>query len=154
MVTENGDSNSGLSGTVSRRTFLDLIVQGSLAVTFIGILSAVASYIWPPRSARSAGAAAEMDAGSVEDIAMGKAKKVAYKEGTLVIRTSGGFVALSAICTHLGCMLNWDEDKQVIVCPCHGALFDVKGNVLAGPAPKPLPEYKLTIANNRIYVGG
>ena len=46
--------------------------------------------------------------------------------------------ALSATCTHLGCQVRWDADATKFRCPCHGGVFDVQGNVVEGPPPRPL----------------
>lgn len=56
-----------------------------------------------------------------------------------VIGTSGGVYAMTAICTHLGCITRYLSDQNIIACPCHGSRFDIEGNVLHGPAPRPLP---------------
>jgi Rieske Fe-S protein len=48
---------------------------------------------------------------------------------------------LSNKCTHLGCNVNWNADKQEYVCPCHDAQFDINGKVLGGPPPRPLNAY-------------
>ncbi len=71
-----------------------------------------------------------------------------YPEGTVrfnrefrayVIGGSGGIYAVSAVCTHLGCITRYLSDEGVIACPCHGSRFDIEGNVVHGPAPRPLP---------------
>jgi len=56
-----------------------------------------------------------------------------------IVRDYEGVRAISAICTHLGCVLKWIEDE--FHCPCHGSRFDPTGRVLSGPAPSPLPWY-------------
>ena len=56
-----------------------------------------------------------------------------------VVRTAEGFFALSAICTHLGCMTAYKPDLGIIACPCHGSKFNKDGVKIAGPAPRPLP---------------
>jgi cytochrome b6-f complex iron-sulfur subunit len=63
-------------------------------------------------------------------------------------------VAFSAVCTHLGCIVKWDEKKQQIFCPCHAGVFDVKGNVVSGPPPKPLPPIPVAVVNGKIILGG
>jgi rieske iron-sulfur protein len=66
-----------------------------------------------------------------------------------------GVLAYSALCTHLGCVLNsWDKEKQLLVCPCHEASFDVlqKGKVVSGPAPRSLPILPLKFENNKLMV--
>lgn len=56
-----------------------------------------------------------------------------------LIHTKEGFFALSAICTHLGCMTAWKPELGIIACPCHGSKFNRDGVKIAGPAPRPLP---------------
>ncbi len=56
-----------------------------------------------------------------------------------VIGAPAGVYALSAVCTHLGCIARFKSDERVIACPCHGSRFDLEGNVVHGPAPRPLP---------------
>ncbi len=61
-----------------------------------------------------------------------------------VIGTSNGVYALSAVCTHLGCITRYKSDEKLIACPCHGSRFDLEGNVTNGPAPRPLPWLDVT----------
>jgi cytochrome b6-f complex iron-sulfur subunit len=56
-----------------------------------------------------------------------------------VIGAAAGVYALSAVCTHLGCMTRFRSDDRVIACPCHGSRFDLEGNVVHGPAGRALP---------------
>lgn len=55
-----------------------------------------------------------------------------------VIHRQDGFRALSSVCTHLGCITRFQPGERIIVCPCHGSRFDLDGEVLAGPAARPL----------------
>jgi cytochrome b6-f complex iron-sulfur subunit len=55
-----------------------------------------------------------------------------------VARFQDGFRALSSVCTHLGCITRYRPDEKTIACPCHGSRFDLAGEVLNGPAPRPL----------------
>jgi cytochrome b6-f complex iron-sulfur subunit len=68
----------------------------------------------------------------------------------VVARDAGGVYAMSAVCTHAGCLL--DESSQTIAaglsCPCHGSTFDGDGNVTRGPARVPLQHYAVTIASD------
>ena len=64
-----------------------------------------------------------------------------------------GLRIVSAICTYMGCTPKWVEANNRWECPCHGSVFDIRGNVIAGPAPKPLPWYKVTIGSDgRLFV--
>lgn len=83
-----------------------------------------------------------------------KALRVSYGDmPVLIINAGGQFRAFSAFCTHLGCILNWDENDKKIKCPCHGAIFDINGNLLCGPPPKPLQSIPVKIEGKEIYIG-
>src|SRR3989337_1842210 len=114
---------------ISRRSFLDYLIQGVLGFSILAVIGSVLKYVWPPR-ANGTGGESRVEIGSEEDFPIGKGKVVKGAGGkpTIVVRTAAGFSALSAICTHLGCIVEWQEDKQQIFCPCHGAAFDIKGN--------------------------
>ncbi len=71
----------------------------------------------------------------------------------MVIRTSQtAVVALSAICTHAGCSMNFDSSQNLLVCPCHGSQFNESGDVVTGPARRPVKVYSATLANNIVTV--
>ncbi len=61
-----------------------------------------------------------------------------------IIRDHEGTRAVSAVCSHLGCVLKRSESE--FQCPCHGSRFDDMGHVLSGPAPSPLPWFKVDLA--------
>jgi cytochrome b6-f complex iron-sulfur subunit len=70
----------------------------------------------------------------------------------------GYFYALSAVCTHLGCIVEWKEagipehPEGVIACPCHGSVFSKTGDVIRGPAPRSLDRFKLYLEDDRVIV--
>lgn len=68
--------------------------------------------------------------------------------GIFVVRAQEGFYALSAVCTHLGCLSTWKADAGVIACPCHGSTFRRDGATIAGPAPSPLPWLKMWLSDD------
>ncbi|MBI5042533.1 MAG: ubiquinol-cytochrome c reductase iron-sulfur subunit [Nitrospirae bacterium] len=68
-----------------------------------------------------------------------------------VVRGKDGFEGIriiSSVCTHMNCTPKWVGAKNQWECPCHGSIFNLKGEVTAGPAPKPLPWYKTTLASD------
>lgn len=70
----------------------------------------------------------------------------------LVRLEDGGFLALSLRCTHLGCSINWEEDKKRFICPCHASAFEINGNVQNPPAPSALDYFPVTIQSGRVMV--
>jgi cytochrome b6-f complex iron-sulfur subunit len=71
----------------------------------------------------------------------------------IVINTAEGVKAYSAICTHLGCIVTWDETAKVIVCPCHDGRFNpATGAVVSGPPPAPLATLTIAIDGKDIYI--
>ncbi len=64
------------------------------------------------------------------------------------------FVAMSNICTHLGCRVRWVADQGEFFCPCHNGVFDKTGKVVSGPPPRPLDRFEVKIENNDLYILG
>ncbi len=65
-----------------------------------------------------------------------------------VVHAREGFYALSAVCTHLGCLTAWKPEINTIACPCHGSKFTPEGVKIAGPAPKPLPWLRMWLSDD------
>ena len=55
-------------------------------------------------------------------------------------------------CTHLGCTVPWREDEGQFHCPCHNSIFNTRGEVLSGPAPRPLDLFAIEIVDNQVIV--
>ena len=91
-------------------------------------------------------------AGPVEQFSPGTV--TAFQQGKfyLVRLTEGGFLALDRSCTHLGCTVPWDDERQRFVCPCHASSFSLTGEVLSPPAPRPLDRYPVRIENQIVKV--
>lgn len=58
----------------------------------------------------------------------------------------------NAACTHLGCLVTWDQNEHIFHCPCHGAVFDDKGQAVKGPVNAPLKKIDFEIKNNTIVI--
>ena len=61
-------------------------------------------------------------------------------------------IAISAGCTHLGCIVTWDEDQHIFKCPCHDARYDAEGNVLSGPPPAPLKRHPARVEDGKVFL--
>ncbi len=118
------------------------IVAGELA-------GGVLAFLWPRR--RRGKEEKIFIAGKVSDFKIGEVVDF-RREKTFVVRLEGGFLAISSICTHLHCIVNWNELTKRFECPCHGAKFNEEGEVLAGPPPRPLDLHKLEIAAGNVVI--
>ncbi len=85
---------------------------------------------------------------------IGDAKFIRFlgKPAILVRPNEQEVFAISAICTHLGCVVKWKENQGEFVCPCHGGVFDTKGNVKSGPPPGGLPAYPVRIEDEYVVI--
>jgi menaquinol-cytochrome c reductase iron-sulfur subunit len=61
-------------------------------------------------------------------------------------------VVYSPLCPHLGCGYHWNDSEQKFICPCHISVFDIEGNVLSGPAPRPLDRLPIKEERGRLHV--
>ncbi len=77
----------------------------------------------------------------------------ASNDTIIIVRVSDTqVIALSAICTHAGCIVDYNASAQRIDCNCHGSEFGEDGHVIRGPARQPLRVYQATLANNIITI--
>ncbi|MFQ6040045.1 MAG: ubiquinol-cytochrome c reductase iron-sulfur subunit [Candidatus Poribacteria bacterium] len=139
---------------VTRRRFLDIFIGGAFITSAFAVITSTIAYVLPPK--RSEGASGgKTEVAPVDKLSPGTAIKTFHQGKPIIVGQTqqGRYFALSAICTHLGCIVDWDKPTQLIKCPCHAAVFDTYGTVLAGPAPKPLPSYSVNTIAGKIYVG-
>jgi cytochrome b6-f complex iron-sulfur subunit len=67
--------------------------------------------------------------------------------GLYIVHSPEGIYAMSAVCTHLGCLTAWKEELGIVACPCHGSKFNRDGTKIEGPAPRPLPWLRAWISD-------
>ena len=144
-----------LDEPVSRRGFLKYAVLGFAGLaTAAGVVAPIIAYLWPPKQATGAGGG-RVAVAATADLPVGKGAVYSVNnKPVIVIHTKDGYHALSAVCTHLGCIVFWSEQKAVIACPCHAGFFTVNGDVISGPPPAPLAVYRVQVEADQIYVEG
>ncbi|MBW6509338.1 MAG: Rieske (2Fe-2S) protein [Desulfuromonadales bacterium] len=88
-------------------------------------------------------------------VAIGGAHFFAFQGRPAVVLQprAGEFVALSAVCTHLGCIVKWIDESQEFLCPCHAGRFAPSGQVLGGPPPRALDTYPVILDGDDILIG-
>ena len=148
--------NGEVDQHVSRRGFIKYGLLGLTGVaTAVGVAIPIVSYLWPPEQSAGAGGG-RVAVASTADLppGTGNVYSVANKPVLVIHTAEGEYVALDATCTHLGCILFWNVERGVIACPCHEAYFNTNGDVISGPPPAPLAEYRVQVDGDQIYVEG
>lgn len=136
-----------------RRNFLKVLWYGLGLVALGELLMVCLSFLRPTALKPAAGASGRLiDAGTTDSYAPGTVTVFVAGRFYLVCHESGGFLALSGQCTHLGCAVPWDDEQKKFICPCHASQFDLLGNVISSPAPRALDLFAVTIVNNTIKV--
>lgn len=136
---------------ISRRSFLDWLIRGGLLTTLAGMVVPALAYLWPVTRRGPIGGLVEV--GKEEEVPVWDAKKVIVGgSALLLVRTPNAFKAFSAVCTHLGCLVQWENSRKEIACPCHAGFFDLEGKVIAGPPPQPLKTYPVSVIDGKIMV--
>ena len=62
------------------------------------------------------------------------------------------YVAMSNICTHLGCRVRWLAEQERFFCPCHNGVFGKDGSVISGPPPRPLDRFETTVRDGVLFI--
>jgi cytochrome b6-f complex iron-sulfur subunit len=126
---------------------------GGLGLAAVGELAWIGlSFITPRKRSASSGSTEILVVGPVDDFEPGSVTAFPAGKFYLVRLDDGGFLALDRTCTHLGCTVPWMEGEGRFACPCHASVFDITGQVLSPPAPRPLDLYPVRIENEIVKV--
>ena len=131
-----------------RRKFLLKLSWTGLSLYLAAFSAAVLKFFWPQVSNRPE---RSVQVGYPDDFRSGQVVYLPDRK-LFIARNDNGFLALSARCTHLGCMVVWNRDHQMFLCPCHGGKFDAEGRNMEGPPPRPLALFEIRIDENGFLV--
>ncbi len=136
------DADAAKTPAITRRDFCVAAGLAACALAASGAGVVLVDFLRPrvlfePPTAFSAGPPEAIEVGSVV---------TNVEQRVYVIRLAEGFRALSAVCTHLGCITRFQPDRNIIACPCHGSQFTLVGDVVAGPAPRPLRWLQMSLS--------
>ncbi|MBI5709270.1 MAG: Rieske (2Fe-2S) protein [Candidatus Eisenbacteria bacterium] len=137
----------------TRRRFLTWLSRAFLGLWGLGAAGVVGAYLRAPEH-REKVAGHLVSAGLLDDFKIGEGRLVRHGVSPFyVVRLDAErVVALSAVCTHVRCIVDFDRERRVLVCPCHDGRFDLAGNVLSGPPPRALPTYAVSVRAGEIFV--
>jgi cytochrome b6-f complex iron-sulfur subunit len=136
----------------SRRRFLDYLLGTSAIATWGAIVYPIFKFMSPPQvieSTENSVVAAKL---SEVPVNSGKIFKFGNKPGILVRTPAGELKALSAVCTHLECIVQYRPDTKQIWCACHNGQYNLSGKNIGGPPPRPLEEFKVNTRGDDVVV--
>lgn len=137
---------------MERKTFINLFLSSSVLATITALLYPVIRFMLPPKKKQTS--TQKTVAAKKGELVPNSYKifKFGSEPGILINTPQGELIAFSAVCTHLSCTVVYESDSQIILCPCHNGKFDLAGNVISGPPPKPLQTFQVDISEDNIVV--
>jgi menaquinol-cytochrome c reductase iron-sulfur subunit len=148
----------------TRRRFFQWVIGGASALIGFGLGLPLIGYVVSPALKKRA--QEWVDVGAVDQVSASEPRQfdhvTAIKDGWMESRSrkavwaikqaDGSVTVYSPICPHLGCGYRWDDGDRKFKCPCHGSVYDINGQVLGGPAPRPLDHLPAKTENGRLLV--
>jgi len=139
-----------------RRLFLKKVIKLIFIVISFSFISSVLAFLKPKNPKKKPYRFFEIPSDKIPkegvkrvDIAIDEEKTVKV----FLVKHNNSLIALSPVCTHLGCFVNFDRNINEFVCPCHGGRYNIEGKVIKGPPQKNLQRFPIKIKNNKILVG-
>jgi cytochrome b6-f complex iron-sulfur subunit len=135
-----------------RRRFIELLLGTGLLSSAISFLYPVTRFLIPPATADLGSDTVVAAAIGELQLNTGKIFRFGDRPGILVRTASNEYRAMSAVCTHLGCTVQYRQDRELIWCACHNGWYNLNGRNIAGPPPRPLELYEVHIRGKDIVV--
>jgi len=142
-----------LEPETTRRGFVNWLLGTSAAAFLISVAYPVGRYLVPPKTGESTAASVTLPM-KPDDVKpnTGQIFKFGNRPAILVRTPAGDLRAFSAVCTHLNCTVQYRTDLSHIWCACHNGHFDLNGQNIAGPPPRPLDAMVVNARGNQIVV--
>ena len=135
-----------------RRNLIRWLLGGGVTASLISFLYPAIKFMDPPDVPEAS--VNEVPAGKVSDLKPNSSKIVKFGSlPVLLVRISESeWRAYSAVCTHLNCTVQYKDSSQQIWCACHNGLYNLTGQVVSGPPPKPLEPYDVHVRGEQLVV--
>ena len=137
---------------ITRRRFLQALLKGGVLALFGATLYPVVRYLAPPKGTEAS--VSSVVAAKAGELAVNAAKifRFGNRPAILVHTPTDELKAFSAVCTHLNCTVQYDDASSVIWCACHNGKYDLNGQVISGPPPRPLDAYQVNVRGDEVVV--
>ncbi|MFN8007380.1 MAG: ubiquinol-cytochrome c reductase iron-sulfur subunit [Terriglobia bacterium] len=150
---------------MDRRTFQLGMIYGLWSfMAAVLALPAAVYLLWPPNSKKET---EWEDVGSLSQLGLKLPQEIVFRRNRIdgwkiisekvsawVVKMSDkDVIAYGPQCPHLGCAYHWVKQKNEFLCPCHTSTFSIEGDVLSGPAPRPLDRYEVKLQGDKLLLG-
>jgi cytochrome b6-f complex iron-sulfur subunit len=137
---------------MKRREFFDWLIGISGTVLGGFVLYPVARYLVPPPTPEAA--TRRVIAAKKDELQPGSFKTFPFggQPGILIRTADGEYRAFTAVCTHLGCTVQYRGENKTIWCACHNGTYNLEGANVSGPPPRPLERFDVHVAGDLIMV--
>ncbi len=137
---------------IGRRDFLRFVLNGGLLALVGGALYPILKYLYPPKGEQAT--VTSVVAAKTDELVPNSAKifRFGKRPGILIHTPLGQLKAFSAVCTHLNCTVQYESESSIIWCACHNGKFDLNGQVISGPPPRPLESYQVKVVSDQVIV--
>ena len=139
----------------TRRSFLNYVLGTGVVATLGAIVYPAWKFITPPPSGEANVSQVKLPfkrADLAAEVQKSKTFKFGRTVGIIVLSDTGELKALSAVCTHLDCTVQYRPDLGIIWCACHNGRYDLDGKNISGPPPRPLEKYAVKEEGDEIFV--
>ena len=141
---------------MSRRLFAGVALGGAGACYLAALGYPIYRYLASPvENAAAAAAVTEVTIKNAQKPPTGSALMFLFgsRPAMLIHHKDDSWVALTAVCTHLGCTVQFDPQGNRITCACHGGVYDARdGHNVSGPPPKPLRQFQVKVTDAGIVI--
>jgi cytochrome b6-f complex iron-sulfur subunit len=136
----------------ARRRLVEMLLGGGIFASIVAFVYPVLRYLIPPPVPDLGGD--EVVASKVGDLRPNGAKifRFGTRPALLLMTAEGEYRALSAVCTHLSCTVQYRNDLHQVWCACHNGLYDLTGRNISGPPPRPLDSFQVHVRGDEIVV--
>ncbi len=147
----NPASQSGGGASRERRGLLGLLVGCGIVASLVSIIYPILEFILPPTVAE---VDTETVAARLDELVPGSAKifRFGSRPALLIRLADGTYRAMSAVCTHLNCTVQYRPREQDVWCPCHNGVYNTQGGNVSGPPPRPLAQFVVHVRGKDIVV--
>lgn len=131
---------------------MEYFLGGGFLASLASFVYPVVRYLVPPQVANLGGD--EVVAGKTGELKPNGSKifRFGTRPALLIVTSDGEYHALSAVCTHLGCTVQYRPDLHEIWCACHNGMYDLNGRNVSGPPPRPLEQFQVHVRGEEIVV--